>query len=62
MDLSDVDTDNIKICDNIVIKWKLDVAGGNLVKKAMKIGNFLAILANYTKDMLVFWGEFLRLH
>jgi hypothetical protein len=59
LDLSDVDTDNIKICDDIVIKWNLDVTDRNLVKKAMRIGNFLAILANCTKDMLVFGVNFL---
>ena len=58
MDLSDVDTHNIKFV-MIVIKWNLDVTGGNLVKKPTRIGNFPAILANCTQDMLVFGVDFL---
>ena len=46
-------------CDDVMIKWNLDVTGRNLVKKAMRIGNFPATLANCTKDMLVFGVDFL---
>jgi hypothetical protein len=43
-----------KNCDDIMIKWSLDVTYGNIVKEAMRIGNFSAIPANWTKDMLHF--------